>query len=89
MIRRYAKTVLKPKITIGAERSLNQERYYMTFIEVETFKHRQLSHSLLHNRLCDGLGVAVGKGCPEHNRAKIRGFLRAFAEVEYEGFRAN
>ncbi len=40
MIKRCAKTVLKPKIVIGAERSLNQDRYCMTLIEVESFKHR-------------------------------------------------
>ena len=32
--------MLKPKITIGAERSLNQDRYRMTLIEVESFKLR-------------------------------------------------
>ena len=29
--------------------------------KIETFKHRQLSHSLLQNRLCGIFGDAVGK----------------------------
>ena len=40
MIKRYAKTMLKPKITIGAERSPNQDRYRMTLNEVESSKRR-------------------------------------------------
>jgi len=52
--------MLEPKITIGAERSLNQERYCMTLIEDETFNPRQLSHSSLQNRLCGVIGDAVG-----------------------------
>ena len=51
----------KPKITIGAERSLNQGRYCMTLIEDETFNPRQLSHSSLQNRLCGVFRDAVGK----------------------------
>ena len=70
----------KPKITIVAELSMNHDRYCMTLIEVESSKRRQLSHSLLQNRLCGVFRDAVGKGYPEHNRAKIRGFWRAFAE---------
>lgn len=89
MIKRYAKKMLKPKIVIGAERSPNQDSYRMTLIEVKSFKHRQLSHSLLQNRLCGVFGDAVGKGYLKHNRAKIRGFLRTFAEVKSDGFRAN
>ena len=54
--------MLKPKITIGAERSLNQDRYRMTLIEVKSIKHRQLSLSLLQNRLCGVFESAVGKG---------------------------
>ena len=61
MIKRYAKTMLKPKITIGAERSPNKDRYRMTLIEVESIEPRQLSHSLLQNRLCGVFGDAVGK----------------------------
>ena len=51
----------KPKIVIGAERPLNQDRYCMTLIEVESFKHRQLSHSSLQNRLRGVFRGAVGK----------------------------
>ena len=32
--------MLKPKITIGAERSPNQDRYRMTLIEVESYECR-------------------------------------------------
>ena len=53
--------MLKPKITIGAERSPNQDRYRMTLIEIESIEPRQLSHSLLQNRLCGVIGDAVGK----------------------------
>ena len=74
--------MLKSKITIGAERSPNQDRYRMTLIEVESFKHRQLSHSLIQNRLCGVFRGAVGKGYPKHNRAETYGFLRAFAEAK-------
>ena len=51
----------KPKITIGAELSMNHDRYCMTLIEDETFNPRQLSHSLLQNRLCGVFRDAVGK----------------------------
>lgn len=61
MIKRCAKTVLKPKIVIGAEHSPNQDRYRMTLIEAESSKHRQLSHSLLQNRLCGVFRGTVGK----------------------------
>ena len=81
--------MLKSKITIGAERSPNQDSYRMTLIEVESIESRQLSHSSLQDRLCDSLGVTVGKGYLKHNRAETNGFLRALAEVEYDGFRAN
>ncbi len=53
--------MLKPKIVIGAERFLNQDRYCMTLIEVESYEYRQQSHSLLQNRLCGVFGDAVGK----------------------------
>ncbi len=61
--------MLKPKITIGAKHSPNQDRYRMTLIEVESFKHRQLSHSLLQNRLCGVFRGAVGKGYLKLNTA--------------------
>ena len=51
----------KPKITIGAERSPNQDRYRMTLIEIESIEPRQLSHSSLQNRLCGVFRDAVGK----------------------------
>jgi len=79
----------KPKITIGAELSMNHDRYCMTLIEVESYEHRQQSHSLRQNRLCSVFGDAVGKGYTKHNRAEIRGFLREVAEMKSDGFRAN
>ena len=71
----------KPKTAIGAKHSPNEDRYCMTLIEVESFKRRQLSHSLLHNRLCGGLGVTVGKGYPTSRQAKFEGFVGKSAEV--------
>ncbi len=53
--------MLKPKITIGAKHSPNQDRYCMTLVEVESYEHRQQSHSLLQNRLCGVFRCAVGK----------------------------
>lgn len=78
-----------PKITIGAERSLNRERYCMTLIKVSA------SNADSYRTVCSRIACMAfseaksGKGYPKHNRAETNGFLRVFSEVEYDGFRAN
>lgn len=80
MISRYAKKMPKPKITIGAELSMNHDRYRMTLIEVSVSNAD--SYRTVRSRIaCVALSEMQSGVYPKSNRSRKKTAKQSVSKV--------
>jgi len=80
MIKRYAKMMLEPKITIGAERSLNQERYCMTLMSLRLSNTD--SYRTVRSRIaCVAFSEVQSGVYPKSNRSRKKPAKQSVSKV--------